>query len=91
MPKQSVGSVIAHTLNPEGTMIEISFIACTLLAGQTCQEQRLTFMEQPGSLTVFQCAFTGQVEIAKWTREHPNWSLAPGGFKCRPAGMMAKA
>ncbi len=71
-------------------MIEIVFSACTLLAGQVCDEKRILFAEE-GSITPFACAMYGQVAIAKWVRQHPNWSVGEGGYKCRPYKMTAKA
>ena len=74
-------------------MIEILFKACLLVltpTGPVCEAKRISFAEDPRSLSVFQCAFTGQVELAKWASEHPNWRIA-GGYRCRPAGVMAKA
>lgn len=70
-------------------MIEILFIACSLLNGQTCEEKRLTFMEDPGSLSAFSCAFYGQIELAKWQMTNTNW-CASQGYKCRSAGQYAK-
>lgn len=67
-------------------MIELVFMAC---AATACSEQHLTFAEQPAVITAFQCAFTGQVELAKWVSEHRNWRVV-GGFKCRPAGVVAR-
>lgn len=71
-------------------MIEVVFMACSLVIGPVCQEQRLVFAQEPGSLTSFQCSMYGQFEMAKWAIAHPNWRIAPGGYKCRPAGIMAK-
>jgi len=71
-------------------MIEIVFSACTLLAGQVCDEKRIVFAEE-GSITPFACAMYGQVAIAKWVRQNPNWSIGEGGYKCRPYKIMAKA
>lgn len=71
-------------------MLELTFIACSLLNGNVCEQKRLTFMENPGSISAFSCGLYGQIEIAKWRRENPNWSVAQG-YKCRPAGQMAKA
>ena len=74
-------------------MIEIVFKACLLVAtpaGPVCEVKQLTFAENPASLSVFQCAFVGQVEIAKWATEHPAWRIS-GGYRCRPAGILAKA
>lgn len=71
-------------------MIEIVFAVYTLLAGQVCDEKRIVFAEE-GSVMPFACAMYGQVAIAKWVRQHPNWSVGEGGYKCRPYKMTAKA
>jgi len=46
---------------------------------------------EEGSITPFACAMYGQVAIAKWVRQHPNWAIGKGGYKCRPYKMTAKA
>jgi hypothetical protein len=71
-------------------MIEIVFLACSIVVGPTCVEKTITFFEQPGSISTFSCGFYGQVELAKWRSANPNWCV-PRGYKCRPAGVMAKA
>jgi hypothetical protein len=78
-------------IEPGGSLIiEIVFAACTLLAGLVCDEKRIVFAEE-GSVTPFACAMYGQVAIAKWVRQYPNWSVGEGGYKCRPYKMTAKA
>ena len=69
-------------------MIEIWFIACSLLAGQQCRDVHLTFYSD--NLTPFECMHYGQSAIAKWTMENPNWILKRG-YKCGRAGQFAKA
>lgn len=71
-------------------MLEIIFMACSLLQGNMCEEKRLVFMEEPGTLTAFSCAKYGQMELAKWRAQNTNWCI-PRGYKCRPAGQFAKA
>lgn len=39
-------------------MIEIAFVACTLMG--SCKADRLTFMAVPGEISVFSCAKYGQ-------------------------------
>lgn len=68
-------------------MIEIVFSACTILGA--CKQERLTFMAQPGELTVFSCAKYGQGHLAKWAGEHPGHLIK--SWRCRPAGLQAKA
>ena len=73
-------------------MIEILFLACSTVAPiPLCEQKRLTFASEPGTLSVFQCAHYGQSEMAKWAEANPMWRIAPGGYKCRPAGLYAKA
>lgn len=67
-------------IEPGGSLIiEIVFAACTLLAGLVCDEKRIVFAEE-GFVTPFACAMYGQVAIAKWIRQHPNWSVGEGGY-----------
>jgi hypothetical protein len=53
-------------------MIELIFTACSLLHGM-CREEKLVFAE-PG-LSVYSCAMRGQIELARWVVNHPNWSV----------------
>lgn len=74
-------------------MIEIAFAACTLIeasglpARTHCREFNIPLTLS--AVTPYACMFAGQVEIAKWVNEHPNWTRIPG-YQCRPAGMVAK-
>lgn len=68
-------------------MIEIIISACSIVAGATCQDFRLSFMAQ--SVTPHQCMLYGQAEIAKWTAGHPNWSVQR--WRCGARRETAKA
>jgi hypothetical protein len=68
-------------------MLELAFIACSLLEGQTCKDVKLTYASE--SISVHGCFLYGQHEIARWQDGHPNWQVR--GWKCRPAGLVAKA
>jgi hypothetical protein len=86
-------------------MLEIVFLACSLLAADGhCKSVHL--MANPGEtlvglvsdpiyaeaspITPVSCAKNAQTEMAKWQGENPNWSVGRGGFKCQPASTMAK-
>jgi len=68
-------------------MIEIVFMACTLIGD--CRADRLTFVAQPGEISVFACAKYGQHHLSKWAGEHPGYSIRR--WKCQPTRMEAKA
>ena len=69
-------------------MIELVFVTCSLLAGNTCREQSMTFSTEAVSL--MQCTAFAQPILAQWVAEHPNWT-APKRWTCQPAGLYAKA
>lgn len=68
-------------------MIEIIFTACTLIG--SCKQDRLTFIAQPGELSVFACAKYGQGHLSKWAWEHPGHTIKR--WRCQPARLEAKA
>lgn len=68
-------------------MIQIAFLACSILHGSVCKDVNLTFHTE--SLTVFECMKYGQFSIAKWQKKHPNWHIM-GGYKCGPPSKFAK-
>ncbi len=70
-------------------MIEIVFSVCSILHGAQCHQERLSFVSDPGELSVFACAKYGQAHLAKWAGEHPNHSIHR--WSCRPARLEAKA
>ncbi len=62
-------------------MLELIFTVCSIVAGATCKEVHLTYVEDTPP-TAFSCAFKGQVEMAKWCVANPNWRIQ--GWKCSP-------
>lgn len=57
----------------------LTFIAC--LGGHSpdrCQNVEIAWDGSP-----FQCMMFGQVEMARWMREHPGY-VAPRGYRCVP-------
>lgn len=66
-------------------MLEISFWACTLLAGQTCKDVHIPLLPE---VTSFQCMLGGQQVLAKWVMENPNWSIKRG-YSCAKVGTVA--
>jgi len=68
-------------------MIEIAFMACTLMGD--CRDERLTFIAQPGELSVYACAKYGQGHLSKWASEHPGYRIKR--WRCTKAGLHAKA
>ena len=69
-------------------MIEIAFLACSLLDGSGCKDVSLQYhSEVPPS--AFQCARYGEVAIAKWVVDNPNWSITRG-YTCGPASKVVK-
>jgi hypothetical protein len=57
----------------------LSFLAC--LAGQPgagCRNVEIVWEGTP-----HQCMLFGQVEIARWIRDHPGF-VAPRGYRCVP-------
>lgn len=68
-------------------MIELIFVACSILHGATCVEHRMAFLAN--EIPVFACAKYGQAELAKWSLSHPNHSIHK--WRCQRAGLQAKA
>ena len=73
-------------------MLEIAFVACAIVTNaqgvNECKNYSLTYMEE-ASVSPMLCAFRGQVEIAKWTEEHPNWRVTK--WSCHTARQKSKA
>ena len=78
----------AQTLAGNGEMIEIAFLACSLLQGGECMEVELRFYSQ-ASPSIFECALYGQAAMAKWVVKNPNWSVARG-YRCGPPSKIVK-
>ena len=68
-------------------MIEIVFLACSILHGAACKEEKLSFMAE--RVSMFECFLYGQTEMAKWVEGHPNWSV--NRWRCQSARIEAKA
>ncbi|HEY7669887.1 MAG TPA: hypothetical protein VH852_04540 [Hyphomicrobium sp.] len=68
-------------------MIEVVALVCTMQAPLQCKDVNLVFAAD--SVTPQQCMMYGQMELAKWTAEHPGWRIVQG-FKCGRAGRYAK-
>lgn len=69
-------------------MLELIFIACTIVSGARCQDHSMTFEQPEGMLVAYGCGLTGQAELAKWREEHPNWWIA--GWHCGAPRSYAK-
>jgi hypothetical protein len=67
-------------------MIEIAAAVCMISAPERCRDVTLTFEAE--AVTQNQCMMYGQMELAKWSGDNPNWRIAK--WTCRPAGQVAK-
>lgn len=65
----------------------LAFIACSLMAGNACKEVQVPLMPEVNS---HQCMLFGQMEIAKWVRDNPNWCVGRG-YKCGRAQDFVRA
>jgi len=68
-------------------MIQIVVMVCRLAQPDLCEEQRLQFAWQGGSL--LQCAFAAQLHIAQWIGEHPQWTVK--NYHCEYPGVRDRA
>ena len=69
-------------------MIILKFLACSIhLAGTPCKDVELNFEGQ--RVSIFECTMYGQVEMAKWCEEHPNWVVTR--YKCEDESTMTKS
>ena len=55
---------------------------------QRCKYEEKTITVEAENPTPWECMFYGQVSMAKWTEENPNWKIT--SWTCRPAGQLAK-
>ena len=78
-------------------MIELVVAVCLIDQPSQCKDVYLNFespgmsegtMSQGASVTPQQCMMNGQMEMAKWIGEHPNWQIKK--WRCGIAGQMAK-
>ncbi len=68
-------------------MLEVSFLACSLLTGQKCQDIHIVLLPD---VTMMQCATFGQQAIGEWVRNNDfKWSVS-GGYTCGKVGSYAK-
>jgi hypothetical protein len=68
-------------------MIEVVAMVCFIQEPDRCKDIRLSFAAE--AVTPQQCMMYGQMELAKWTGEHPNWQIRK--FSCGRVGKFAKA
>lgn len=67
-------------------MIEIVFAACMIDQPSRCRDFHLNFDAQ--QVSAQQCMMGGQVAMAQWAGEHPNWAIK--NWRCGTAGQVAK-
>lgn len=71
-------------------MIAIIFSACFALAPYNCKTVTQTFADDGTGVTPYSCLMYGQLGMAQWKRDNPNWNL--GRMRgCAKAGQFAKA
>lgn len=67
-------------------MIELVIAVCMIDQPSQCKDVYLNFEAE--AVTPQQCMMNGQMEMAKWLDEHPNYSIKK--WRCGVAGQMAK-
>lgn len=67
------------------TGLEIVFLACTLVAGQKCQDIHIPLLPE---VNTHQCMLFGQQVIAGWVMENSNWAPSRG-YTCGRVGTVA--
>ena len=67
-------------------MIELVVAVCMVDAPARCKDVYLNFEAE--SVTAQQCMSFGQMEMAKWIGDHPNWTIKK--WHCGVAGQIAK-
>lgn len=67
-------------------MIELVVAVCMIDQPSQCKDVYLNF--EAASATPQQCMMDGQMEMAKWVEEHPNYRIMK--WRCGVAGAMAK-
>jgi hypothetical protein len=58
-------------------MIELAFVACLILDGETCQRQSFLYSD----VGVMLCMMRGQARLAEWSGAHPGWTIEK--WSCR--------
>lgn len=67
-------------------MIELAMVVCMVDQPDRCKGVSLNFEGE--SVSVMQCAMNGQLAMAQWAGEHPNWVIKK--WHCGIAGQVAK-
>ena len=67
-------------------MIELVVAVCMVDKPSHCKDVTLNFEGE--SISAAQCMSNGQIEMAKWIGEHPNWVIHK--WHCGIAGQFAK-
>jgi len=66
-------------------MLELVFMSCSLLAGQSCRDVHIPLLPQ---VTSMQCALFGQQVLGQWVMDNPNWTITQG-YTCARVGTIA--
>jgi hypothetical protein len=66
-------------------MIELVVAVCLVDEPKRCKDVTLNF--EGTSVSAGECMTTGQIEMAKWIGEHPNWVIQK--WRCGTAGRTA--
>jgi hypothetical protein len=67
-------------------MIELIFAVCMIDQPSHCKDVHLSF--DADSVTPQQCMQNGQIAMAQWIGDHPNWII--NKWSCSVAGQVAK-
>ncbi len=67
-------------------MIELVFAVCMIDQPSRCKDVHLNF--EGDSVSANQCMMNGQVAMAQWIGDHPNWVIQK--WSCGIAGQVAK-
>lgn len=67
-------------------MIELVVAVCMIDRPSRCKDVTLNF--EGDSVTPQQCMMNGQMEMAKWAGDNPNWVIKK--WRCGVAGQFAK-
>lgn len=67
-------------------MIELVFAVCMIDQPSRCKDVTLNFEGE--SITAAQCMANGQMAMAQWAGEHPDWAIRK--WSCGMAGQVAK-
>ncbi len=54
-------------------MIQMLMTVCAAASPYHCKDETMVFAEP--DLTAYMCVLKGQLEIAKWSKQHPGWTV----------------